>query len=182
MASAADPAGLPDPGVSIRARLSALRSLVRGPQARRHNTKKRSIVFPPWCGNRAATDILSGRVALWRMDQRFEHIDLEMLLGKGVQAGWFYDNRLGRALDHIDEVGTDTLLSGIVLRDLRGREAEPFSVHLDHTTLSLYGVYETDQQPTPAHGSSFRPTRGPPAGPRALLHEIVQPLSSAPFG
>ncbi len=94
----------------------------------------------------------------------------KLLLGEGVQAGWFHDNRLGRALDHIDEVGTDTLLSGIVLRDLRGREAEPFSVHLDHTTLSLYGVYETDQQPTPVHGSSSRPTRGPPAGPRALLH------------
>ncbi len=99
-------------------------------------------------------NILSGRVALWRMDQRFEHIDLELLLGEGVQAGWFHDNRLGRALDHIDEVGTDTLLSDIVLRYLRGREAEPFSVHLDHTTLKLYGVYETDQQPTPAHGFS----------------------------
>jgi hypothetical protein len=47
-------------------------------------------------------NILSGRVALWRMDQRFEHIDLELLLGEGVQPGWFHDNRLGRALDHID--------------------------------------------------------------------------------
>ena len=27
--------------------------------------------------------ILSGRVALWRMDQRFKHIDLELLLGEG---------------------------------------------------------------------------------------------------
>jgi hypothetical protein len=115
-------------------------------------------------------NILSGRVALWRMDQRFEHIDLELLLGEGVQAGWLHDNRLGRALDHIDDVGTDTLLSDIVLQSLREREAEPSSVHLDHTTLSLYGVYETDQQPTPAHGSSSRPAPGPPAGPRALLH------------
>ena len=99
-------------------------------------------------------NILSGRVALWRMDQRFEHIDLELLLGEGVQSSWFHDNRLGRALDHIDEAGTDTLLSDIVLRYLGGREAEPFSVHLDQTTLKLYGVYETDQQPTPAHGFS----------------------------
>jgi transposase len=99
-------------------------------------------------------NILSGRVALWRMDQRFEHIDLELLLGDGVQASWFHDNRLGRALDHIDAVGTDTLLSDLVLRYLADRESEPFSVHLDHTTLKLYGVYETDQQPTPAHGFS----------------------------
>ena len=100
-------------------------------------------------------NILSGRVALWRMDQRFEHVDLELLLGEGVQSSWFHDNRLGRAVDHIDEVGTDTLLSDIGLRYLRGREAEPFSVHLDQTTLKLYGVYGTDQQTTPAHGFSM---------------------------
>lgn len=99
-------------------------------------------------------NILSGRVALWRMDQRFEHIDLELLLGEGVESGWFHDNRLGRALDHIDAAGTDSLLSDIVLRYLNSREPAPFSVHLDHTTLKLYGVYETDQEPTPAHGFS----------------------------
>ena len=99
-------------------------------------------------------NILSGRVALWRMDQRFEHIDLELLLGEDVESGWFHDNRLGRALDHIDAVGTDTLLSDIVLRYLGKGEAGPFSVHLDHTSLSLYGVYDTEQQPTPAHGFS----------------------------
>jgi hypothetical protein len=39
-----------------------------------------------------ALKILSGRVVLWRMDQRFEHVDLELLLGDGVQASWFHDN------------------------------------------------------------------------------------------
>jgi transposase len=99
-------------------------------------------------------NVLSGRVALWRMDQRFENIDLELLLGEGVRSEWFHDNRLGRALDHIDEVGTDTLLSEVVLRYLGQHDSEPFSVHLDQTTVSLFGAYDTDQEPTPAHGFS----------------------------
>ncbi|MFO0004567.1 MAG: DUF4277 domain-containing protein, partial [bacterium] len=98
-----------------------------------------------------ALKILSGRVVLWRMDQRFEHVDLELLLGDGVQASWFHDNRLGRALDHIDKVGTDTLLSEIVVRYLNRQDVGPFSVHLDPTSVSVYGVYDTDKGPTPAH-------------------------------
>jgi hypothetical protein len=88
------------------------------------------------------------------MDQRFEHVDLELLLGDGVQANWFHDNRLGRALDHIDKAGTDTLLSEVVVRYLNREDVGPFSVHLDHTSVSVYGAYDTDQQPTPAHGHS----------------------------
>jgi transposase len=99
-------------------------------------------------------NVLSGRVALWRMDQRFEHVDLELLLGEGVQASWFHDVRLGRALDRIDEVGTDTLLSEVVLRYLGERDTEPFSAHLDHTNIKLFGAYEATQEPTPAHGFS----------------------------
>jgi len=100
-------------------------------------------------------NVLSGRVALWRMDTRFEHIDLELLLGEGARAEWFHDARLGRALDRIDAVGTDTLLSEVVLRYLQNIEPEPFSVHLDHTTLSLYGDYAAaDAGPRPARGHS----------------------------
>ena len=100
-------------------------------------------------------NILSGRVALWRMDQCFEHIDLELILGEGVKAEWFHDNRLGRALDHIDQVGTDTLLSAVALRYLQNDDSEPFAVHLDHTSLSLYGQYiAAVGGPLPAHGHS----------------------------
>jgi transposase len=99
-------------------------------------------------------NILSGRVVPWRMDQRFEPVDLELLLGDGMQASWFHENRRGRALDHIARVGTDTLLSEIVVRYLNRQDVGPFSVHLDHASVSVYGAYDTDQQPTPAHGHS----------------------------
>ena len=100
-------------------------------------------------------NIMSGRVGLWRMDQRFEHVDIELLLGDGVEAGWFHDNRLGRALDHIDEAGTDTLLTDIVLKFLNTLEPGPVSINLDHTTVSVYGQYlDQNDGPVPAYGHS----------------------------
>jgi transposase len=100
-------------------------------------------------------NIMSGRVGLWRMDQRFEHIDIELLLGEGVEAEWFHDNRLGRALDHIDAAGTDTLLSGVVLNYLNTLDPGPFCINLDHTTVSVYGRYERHTAgPVPAFGHS----------------------------
>lgn len=40
-------------------------------------------------------NVLSGRVALWRMDTRFANTDFELLLGEGAQSSWFHDTRLG---------------------------------------------------------------------------------------
>jgi hypothetical protein len=99
-----------------------------------------------------ALNILSGPVALRRMDQRFEHVDVELLLGAGVEASWFHDNPLGRALDHIDKVCTDTLLSEIVVRYLNRQDIGPFLVHLDHTSVAVYGAYDTDKGRLPRMG------------------------------
>ena len=54
--------------------------------------------------------ILFGRVGLWRMARPFEQIDGERIMGHAVKAGWFHDNSLGRALDHIEQAGKDALL------------------------------------------------------------------------
>lgn len=99
-------------------------------------------------------NILSGRVALWRMDDQLARLDLELLLGEGVDAAWFHDTRLGQALDRIDEAGTDSLLSALVLRYLDNHDVEPFSVHLDTTTVKLFGAHEAAEEPTPRHGFS----------------------------
>jgi hypothetical protein len=55
-------------------------------------------------------NILSGRMALWRMDLWLSKLDTELVLGNGVDAPWFHDTRLGQYLDRLDEAGTDTLL------------------------------------------------------------------------
>ena len=100
-------------------------------------------------------NILSGRVALWRMDSRFANTDFELLLGEGAESSWFHDTRLGQSLDRFDAVGTDTLLGETVVGFLGAQLEQPFSAHLDQTTAKLYGVYDGHVGgPTPAHGFS----------------------------
>jgi transposase len=98
--------------------------------------------------------VLCDRVALWRIDESLEHLDLELIFGKDVEASHFNDTRLGLALDHIDAAGCDNILSGIVLKYLADKSADPISVHLDHTSVSLYGNYRGAPEPTPRHGFS----------------------------
>ena len=93
-------------------------------------------------------NILCGRVALFRMDEWLARTDAELLLGAGRQADAFVDDRLAACLDHLDAVGTDTLLTGVLHHffSLPGR-ARAYSVHQDFTTLSVYGQYDDDVSP-----------------------------------
>ena len=108
------------------------------------------------CVKAMLLSILSGRQALWKQDQWLGKIDAELLLGEGVEAAAFHDTRLGVALDRLDEVGTDRILGDVVTRYLAGRPAdrEGFSVHLDTSSVSVYGAYEDAPEPTPLHGYS----------------------------
>lgn len=100
-------------------------------------------------------NILSGRMALFRMDQWLARTDAELLLGEGVDADAFNDTRLALALDHLDEVGTDRVMSEIVQRYLE-QEDRPtaYSVHQDTTSFSLYGAYEAEAEPDVTYGYS----------------------------
>lgn len=107
-------------------------------------------------------NVLCGRVALFRMDWWLERTDVELLLGPGKPADAFDDNRLSAALDHIDSVGTDELLTAVVKRYLErpGRETT-YSVHQDFTSYAFYGEYEAVSPsgpiPTFGHSKDLRP-------------------------
>ena len=100
-------------------------------------------------------NILSGRMALWRMDQWLQKLDTELIMGSGVDAAWFHNTRLGQCLDRLDAVGTDRLLGDVVTGYLE-RENVPrqASVHLDTTTVSVFGAYDLQLEPTPLRGFS----------------------------
>lgn len=107
-------------------------------------------------------NVLCGRVALFRMDQWMGRTDTELLLGPGRDADAFDDNRLAAALDHIDVVGTDWLLTGVVQRYLAAPLRErAYSVHQDFTSYSVYGEYRdvspTGPLPMFGHSKDLRP-------------------------
>lgn len=100
-------------------------------------------------------NVLCGRPALYRMDEWLARLDTDVLFGQGVPADAFNDTRLAEALDHLDEVGTDTILADFG-RAYLAEEGEPrsFSVNHDTTSVTLQGAYEVDAEPKPARGYS----------------------------
>jgi hypothetical protein len=58
-------------------------------------------------------NILHGRVALYDMGTWLADTDVELLLGEGVSAEAFHDDRLGHALDRLFAVGTEFIFSEV---------------------------------------------------------------------
>lgn len=96
-------------------------------------------------GRRAAALILNGFGFMGRrlyiLSNFLSNKPVERLLGPKLSAEDFNDDCLGRCLDRIYEYGTTKLFSEVSLAiaakfDMVGR-----SVHIDTTTLSLYGDY-----------------------------------------
>ncbi len=107
------------------------------------------------CVGAMILNILSGRVALYRMEEWLALTDVELLLGEGVPREALNDTRLARALDYVDAAGTDTILGAVVLRYL-AREDRPteYTVHQDTTSISLWGAYDDAGEPVPTYGYS----------------------------
>lgn len=87
-------------------------------------------------------DALSGRSPLYRMNEFFETTDTEHLMGQGVYASHFNDDRLGRTLDIIYKHGAAQLFSDIVLSAINEFHLELRTIHADTTSKSVYGEYE----------------------------------------
>jgi transposase len=87
-------------------------------------------------------DALSGRSPLYRMNEFFETSDIEGLLGQGVNASHFNDDRLGRTLDIIYKHGAAQLFSDIVISAINEFRLDLKIIHADTTSKSVYGDYE----------------------------------------
>lgn len=60
-------------------------------------------------------DTLSGRSPLYRQEQSFADMDLELLLGENITPGKLNDDSVGRSLDRIYDTGTGQILTAIAL-------------------------------------------------------------------
>lgn len=107
------------------------------------------------CVTAMVLNILSGRCALYAMETWLRHTDTELLIGRGCEPDAFNDTRLALALDHLDAVGTDTLMGDLVQHYL-AREDRPteYTAHTDTTSFSLYGAYVAETVPNVTFGFS----------------------------
>lgn len=98
-------------------------------------------------GHRVKAILLSGlgypERTLYQAHQQFEFLNVERLFGcKGIVAEDFDDNALGRGLDKIADYGTSKLFSELAFELLSREGLLGKTLHLDSTSLKLYGQYE----------------------------------------
>ncbi|MFT5684189.1 MAG: transposase [Myxococcota bacterium] len=115
-----------------------------------------------------------GRLALVHIEHWLEAHDLHLFLGEGhFYAHDFNDDRLAAGFDHIFEHGTDLILSRVIQHHLAKTTTEPvFSIHQDTTSISLYGLYDTDIDDLAPH-----PARGHSKDRRPDLKQLIFGLS-----
>jgi transposase len=117
----------------------------------------RSTVSHADCVKVMIANILCGRCALLAMPAWLAQVDAEQLFTPGATPEMFNDQRLASTLDHIHRVGTDNLMSLVATGYLQAEPQDGYIVLLDHTSLSLWGDYDSAHQlalPRPAYGYS----------------------------
>lgn len=90
----------------------------------------------------------SGR-ALYLTKRFFVNRPVEVLVGPGVTADKLHDASLGTALDALFEYGVTELFFHVASRILKEQGIETRFAHLDSTTFSLHGEYNSDDEDIP---------------------------------
>jgi transposase len=125
-------------------------------------------------GQRTAAMILNGlgfmNSRLYMTSHFFQNKPVSQLLGAEVTAENLNDDCLGRCLDEIAKYGSTKLYSEMAFEIAQEQGLLSKQLHLDTTTLSLYGRYEGVEMPTP------NPTYGYSKDHRADLKQVTLSL------
>ena len=111
-------------------------------------------------GQRVGAMVLNGlgfcNRALYLTPHFFHDKPLSLLLGSDICSSDLNDDALGRCLDKISSYGVTKWYSELAFHVLQSADMLSGYAHLDSTTLSLYGSYESysSQELVPCHGYS----------------------------
>jgi transposase len=86
---------------------------------------------------------LSGR-ALYLMPEYMQNKPIDLLIGEGLVADDFNDYALGRGLDELQQAGVTELFARVAARAVSAFEVETTYAHLDTSTISVHGAYESE--------------------------------------
>ena len=89
--------------------------------------------------------VFAGEHGLWRLKDRLDVYDMATIMqDAGIQLEEYHDVRLGRACDAIFAAGPDKIHTALALHAIEAWELQRNYLHVDTTTLSFYGAYETN--------------------------------------
>lgn len=86
---------------------------------------------------------LTGR-ALYLMPEYMRNKPVDLLIGEGLVADDFNDDTLGRALDEVQQAGVTELFARVASEAVEVFEVETGYAHLDTSSFSLHGAYESE--------------------------------------
>jgi transposase len=84
--------------------------------------------------------------ALYLTPRFYKNRPVDLLVGEGVEAGDLHDSSLGTALDAIYECGITELFFSVASRILKPYGVSRRFAHLDSTSFSLHGEYNSEQE------------------------------------
>ena len=86
---------------------------------------------------------LTGR-ALYLMPEYMRNKPVDLLIGEGLVADDFNDDTLGRALDEVQQAGVTEVFARVASKAVEVFEVETSYAHLDTSSLSLHGEYDSE--------------------------------------
>jgi transposase len=91
-------------------------------------------------------DTLSGRSPLYHLEEFFADVDVELLLGEGVQTSDFNDTIVGRTMDRIYNASTMKIFSELAYNATGLFSIDMKYLHYDTTSVNVWGDYEICEQ------------------------------------
>lgn len=119
---------------------------------------------------------LTGR-ALYLMPEYMRNKPVGLLVGAGLEAEDFNDDTLGRALDELQQAGVTELFARVAAEAVDVFGVETNYVHLDTSSFSLHGEYESElAQETVARSGAVEVRHGYSKEKRPDLKQVVVTL------
>lgn len=104
------------------------------------------------CGKAVVAMVLNGLgfvgKSLYMTPTFFENLPVQRLLGENITAQNLNDDTLGKALDEISDYGATELFANIALEIACEHKLMGNSAHLDSTSMSMEGEYNTQEDGT----------------------------------
>ncbi len=141
----------------------------------------RSRVSAGECVEALIVAILLGRHTLYRIDELLAPYDLELAFGWKGTCAQFHDDRLARALDDTFAAGPTKIQAAAVVRAVKVHDLELGTIHVDTSSVSVYGEYAASVPPLNPEDERAVPhvTRGHSKDYRSDLKQIVYGLAVA---
>jgi transposase len=117
--------------------------------------------------------------ALYLTPRFYSSRPVEVLVGEGIQSGDLHDSSLGTALDAIYEYGITELFYSVAQNILPRYGISTRFSHLDSTTFSLHGVYNSEEEESDIDEGVIHITKGYSKDNAPDLNQVVLQLICA---